>query len=515
MLALYPGTASLDQLIGEFLNMAPPKSAEEMLNRETEHRELGQELQDLLTFNQLQKAHQDKDFVRGTVAAVKGTDPRPLKNMGWKKTSVQLEGGRTARFKTPYLAVEYPEPTRKRQHKQQRLRGKGGTGRFPVLEALGLTLHATPLVQREATREMVRAQSYQEASSTLASRGLEVDVKTLIRWTQGVGNRALAYRTELLSEAMTKPVPNDGVFAGKRLLISEDGGRARLRYEIKRGRRRKSGRHGFTTEWKEPKGFVIYILDEDGELDRDYRPFYESTLGNADAILELLIGYLRLHGAKYAAEILVVADGAEWIWNRVAKLIEKAELEAERVFKLVDFYHASEYLTKAKDLCRYLSKAQKDEFYGKLKGYLALGQIDKLVKLLEPYVEEKPAEASSGGGKEPKDPMQGIINYFVERKELMRYREARDRKLPIGSGAMESAIRRVVNMRFKGPGLLWKPENLEPLLHLRAQLKSGWFNEMFLGLLRHEQLALKDEFGTVVQHVNSITNQHDGQRASN
>jgi len=41
---------------------------------------------------------------------------------------------------------------------------------------------------------------------------------------------------------------------------------------------------------KEPKGFVIYILDEDGELDRDYRPFYESTLGDADAILELLIG---------------------------------------------------------------------------------------------------------------------------------------------------------------------------------------------------------------------------------
>jgi len=48
-----------------------------------------------------------------------------------------------------------------------------------------------------------------------------------------------------------------------------------------------------------------------------------------------------------------VANSAEWIWNRLAMLIEKAELEEERAFKLVDFFHASEYLTKAKDLCRY------------------------------------------------------------------------------------------------------------------------------------------------------------------
>ncbi len=35
------------------------------------------------------------------------------------------------------------------------------------------------------------------------------------------------------------------------------------------------------------------------------------------------------------------------------------------------------------------------------------------------------------------------------------------KKLPIGSGPMESGIRQVVNMRLKSAGMFWKKENSE------------------------------------------------------
>jgi hypothetical protein len=48
--------------------------------------------------------------------------------------------------------------------------------------------------------------------------------------------------------------------------------------------------------------------------------------------------------------------------------------------------------------------------------------------------------------------------------------------LPIGSGAMESAIRRVVNLRLKGASIYWLRENAEAMLLLRSFYKSGRWN---------------------------------------
>ena len=50
----------------------------------------------------------------------------------------------------------------------------------------------------------------------------------------------------------------------------------------------------------------------------------------------------------------------------------------------------------------------------------------------------------------------------------MEYQGFRQRGLPQGSGAIESAIRRVINLRLKGPGLMWQEENAEGALVVRA-----------------------------------------------
>ena len=55
----------------------------------------------------------------------------------------------------------------------------------------------------------------------------------------------------------------------------------------------------------------------------------------------------------------------------------------------------------------------------------------------------------------------------------MNYADIRQKGLPIGSGAMESAIRRVVNLRLKGASIYWLRENVEAMLLLRSYFKAG------------------------------------------
>lgn len=46
-------------------------------------------------------------------------------------------------------------------------------------------------------------------------------------------------------------------------------------------------------------------------------------------------------------------------------------------------------------------------------------------------------------------------NYFVRNQHRIAYPRLKALQLPIGSGAVESAIRRVVNLRLKGPCICW------------------------------------------------------------
>ncbi len=58
----------------------------------------------------------------------------------------------------------------------------------------------------------------------------------------------------------------------------------------------------------------------------------------------------------------------------------------------------------------------------------------------------------------------------------MAYDKITALKLPIGSGAIESAIRRVINLRLKGPCIFWCKGHAEELLMLRSYYKSGRWN---------------------------------------
>jgi hypothetical protein len=74
------------------------------------------------------------------------------------------------------------------------------------------------------------------------------------------------------------------------------------------------------------------------------------------------------------------------------------------------------------------------------------------------------------------------LRYMAAHAHRMRYVTLEARKLSIGSGQVESAVRRVINLRFKAPGSFWTETTVSGCMHLRAAFKAGRWEEVMSGV---------------------------------
>ena len=293
-----------------------------------------------------------------------------------------------------------------------------------------------------------------------------MDVKVIRRLTMAVGNEGLDVRKARIEAARRGETSDE--FKGKRIVVGVDGGRLRSRVPRQRGRRKAdTNRRGFDAPWREPKCFVIYEIDEKGRKKRKTRPIYDATLGNCDAIYEIILSELKLRGAREASSLLFLADGADWIWERIPALVQELGIDPSRVRKGVDFYHAVEKLQEVADLRGGWNEQRKKRWVRRMKGLLWNGKVEKVIAEIDKLCTGRNSKA-----------IRIKRDYFVNRKDLMAYAKLRRRQLPIGSGSVESAVRRIVNLRLKGCGMFWLEQNAEAMLYLRAQLKAGRWDAM-------------------------------------
>jgi hypothetical protein len=339
-----------------------PRTPEDLLQLEQRLSIAAGQVADQIVLVQLTRAHDDEAFVRQVMAHARAQSPVPLVHKGFRTTSVLLLGGTRLVFETPYLREDRRGRRGRRRHK----RGAQGAGCYPVLEALGIADRVSPATRSEIALHVVQAASYREAAAMLSRRGLACDVSHLVRISTATAETSSHLRDTALAAALSLPVPPNGPLAGKRVRVSLDGGRVRIRRR-RRGRKTAKGRHGFSTPWREPRLLVIDILDAEGQPDRLRLPLYDGLLGDAEAVWALLIGSLRLLGAAYADVVECIADGAEWIWKRVERLRTLAEIPASKGVEVLDFYHASQYLSETRATCRHIPKTQRQALYKGLR----------------------------------------------------------------------------------------------------------------------------------------------------
>jgi hypothetical protein len=73
------------------------------------------------------------------------------------------------------------------------------------------------------------------------------------------------------------------------------------------------------------------------------------------------------------------------------------------------------------------------------------------------------------------------LGYFETHVHRMRYATLDAHSLSVGSGQVESALRRVINLRFKAPGSFWTETTVDGLMHLRAAFKAGRWDDAMVG----------------------------------
>ena len=387
-----------------------------------------------------------------------------------KRTTVQLYGGQTITIHTVYMLPKKPKKRGKKRGVGKR--GKQGKGVYPVLKKLGIAHRASPALQNEVTLSALN-NPFSEAAENLKRHGVDVSQKRVRTISEHVAQAALKEREAEIEQFRNGTLPQGDTFAGKRVVVAIDGGRIHTR-RSKKGRKKKGQkRQGFHTEWKEPKLLIIYAIDEKGEKlkEKEKLPICDGTHEGRDRLKLLLKMCLHKAGALLAKEITFIGDGASWITNVANEIIIEMNINPQKVHQVLDYYHACEKLWEVIDALQNLTQKQKKRLYNKIKRQLKKGLIGSVIENL--------GQKAKGSRKAYK-----ALRYFHDREQQCRYDTFINKNIPIGSGAIESAIRRVVNLRLKGAGMFWLEENVEAFLHLRCQLKTGRWNPFFLDMIK-------------------------------
>ena len=103
------------------------------------------------------------------------------------------------------------------------------------------------------------------------------------------------------------------------------------------------------------------------------------------------------------------------------------------------------------------------------------------------------AELNQLGKKQNIEEMNNALKYFEKHIDHMQYASVKEMCLSIGSRQVESAVRRVINLRFKAPGTFWKEGIVKGLMHLRAFFKAGRWDEMMKRILTGQFITLTFE----------------------
>ena len=429
-----------------------PMSAEALQALEQSLHCQTRELADLIAAAQVQEAL-DSDALKEEARQFAGLQPGKLKNQGYRSVNVRFIGGTVITLKVTYYA---------RSCDTKRAAGKKCKGLYPALYLLGIHDHCTPGLASRISLASAALCSLEEARHMLAEQGCALDIKKV----RNVVKR-MAARARLAQKQEDSPLCWDTKETkDRRVVVSTDGGRLRIRKK-KRGPKTKKGYSRFKGEWKEPKLFIIYIADDEGRQDKKLCPYIDGTLNGSDAVFGMLVYYLKKLEVCAADKLLFVADGAVWIWDRVKPLLQALGLKEDQGLELIDFYHAVEHLNDFAKLKSAWSQDEREKWVKKNRHLLRNGHIRTVIDALK--------LASKGTRNKL---LIRERKYFIKNESRMNYEHVSSLQLPIGSGAMESSIRRVVNMRLKGPCIFWSEDSANEMLMLRSYYKAGRWNMM-------------------------------------
>ncbi len=229
-------------------------------------------------------------------------------------------------------------------------------------------------------------------------------------------------------------------------------------------------------EWAEVKTLAL------GEVTRNKRGevctqhlSYCSRLSDAASFAEATLVETHRRGLERATAVCAVQDGAEWLQG----LVDYHRADAVCI---LDFAHAAEYINEI---------GQAVQAAG---GRLPTRWLEGVLHRLKHQGPHRVLQHLTWlAARYPSSLIQEKLTYLQKREAHMQYPTYQAAGWPIGSGSVESANKLVVEARFKGAGMRWGRQHVNPMLVLRNGVCNRRWHETWVTAVAQRQALRRSQ----------------------
>jgi hypothetical protein len=204
----------------------------------------------------------------------------------------------------------------------------------------------------------------------------------------------------------------------------------------------------------ECKSGVVYeaLPDKAGRDSQVRTRAYIATLDKVESFAPLLGTLAHVRGHHLAREVIVIGDGAPWIWQVAAKHFGGA-------VQIVDFFHAAQHLASVAEVRFGVGNAEGQAWVNARCEELQTTGVETVLAHLKAWKPTKQAH---------KELRRVTYMYFFDNAERMQYPVFLAKGYHIGSGVVEATCKHVVAQRLDQAGMHWTKESAEAIVALRA-----------------------------------------------
>lgn len=317
----------------------------------------------------------------------------------------------------------------------------------------------SPGVRRLMARSGARDSFARAEEDLLEYSGICVGAKDVERVAEAIGadiaRREQIRRTEVPADGVPSPERPIPVF-----YVACDGTGVPVTKRETAGRRGKQG----DAKTREAKLGCIFTqvkkTSEGFPLREKESTTYTGAIETAEAFGERLYAEALMRGLTHAELVVVLGDGAHWIWNMAA-------MHFPHAIHIVDLYHAREHLYVLLKLI-----FSPGEFYKarckEWSDWLEQGKVEQIISTASALLPKEENSRKSAATE---------IEYFKANAERMRYADFRVQGLFVGSGVVEAGCKNIIAARMKKSGAKWSVRGANDIIALRCTLASSRFED--------------------------------------
>ncbi|MDK2799318.1 MAG: hypothetical protein PWQ70_937 [Clostridiales bacterium] len=218
------------------------------------------------------------------------------------------------------------------------------------------------------------------------------------------------------------------------------------------------------TTWREMKLGLVFtdkdVIKRGEDKIKIVKKEYVSYFGSVTEFKKAIFAAAARAGYGKLKEVVVIADGAQWIWNMCDELFPDA-------VKILDYYHLSENVHQYAKILYSEDEINRKRWIKEVLDKVNNDEIEEAIKIVNKVKIKKLP-----------DNVVNLPTYMENNRERISYKTFKEKGYYIGSGAIESGNKMVIGQRMKQAGMRWSINGGQYIATLRAKYESHKWDDV-------------------------------------